>query len=401
MNKVFLYNTTAASTRDGPLEEVPVEITSLSPPDDEIRDVQGSFESFAVFTALGQVLIADRAFLDAVNAHQINGPSAEVPLPQPTIIPALQNKNVVSLAFGDYHFHALHSNGSITSWGREPRSCGALGLGTRELALLRGLRPDGPFAVDSRLEADKIRLGRSVWFEKEKRLWLQDMVAKSRDSEAAERWQMMSQGIDDAHIVMGEWFERQGRAWADGVPSYSSSPETPAMGAYFALKVSAAGWHSGALVLVDEEKAARIEQLHIVKPPAVQAAELEREIESEQEDEHDGPGSDEEDGPNGPNSPFQQLEIGIAWSWAYVVWVCRWFLGLKARDEGTAAAAAAATPTAEQGTGLGYGGNVEAEEIVYTWRDQPFPRLRLPNGEEMPGSVPLTEWRGGEPEWGT
>lgn len=102
-------------------------------------------------------------------------------------------------------------------------------------------------------------------------------------------------------------------------------------------------------------------------------------------DDQDGPGSDEEDGPNGPHSPFEQLEISLAWYWACVVMLGRWFLGLAGGGPG-------------RGAGIATGSAGADDDWV--WRERAFPRLRLPGGEEMPGSVPLAEWRGGEPEWG-
>lgn len=426
LNKVFLYDATSQFTHPGSSTEGPIEITSLSSPGDQILDVQGSFRSFAVFTASGKVLIANQAFLDAVHSHSINGLSADIPLPQPNIIPALQNTNVISLAFGDYHFHALHSDGIITSWGRESRACGALGLGTRPSTLLRGLRPDGGFFQDTWLEAEKVHLGRSIWFENEKRVWLQDMVAKAQEEEASDRWQMINNLTSNAHIVTSEWFEREGRAWAAGLPpspsssspapSSSSTPPPshttppPHLTPFFALQVSAAGWHSGALILVDDAQAARVAQLHRLesKSPALQAAELERDLDAELDDEEDpddGPGSDEEDGPNGPHSPFEQLEIALACYWAYVVWLGRWLLGLglTAREgQGVGVGGGGTTEgLAGRGVGMGSGGRDAGDEaVVWRWRDRPFPRLRLMEGEEMPGSVALAEWRGGEPDWG-
>lgn len=45
-----------------------------------------------------------------------------------------------------------------------------------------------------------------------------------------------------------------------------SDGEGSGMGAYFVLKVAAAGWHSAALVLVDEDKAERVRQQYVKKP---------------------------------------------------------------------------------------------------------------------------------------
>lgn len=45
----------------------------------------------------------------------------------PKIIPSLQNKSVISVVLGDYHFGALTSTGKLLTWGAY--SNGALGLG--------------------------------------------------------------------------------------------------------------------------------------------------------------------------------------------------------------------------------------------------------------------------------
>jgi SCF-associated factor 1 len=39
------------------------------------------------------------------------------------------------------------------------------------------------------------------------------------------------------------------------------------------------------------------------------------------------------------------------------------------------------------------------KETNYDWRNKSFPRLKLSNGEEMPGSVPIDEWREGRPDF--
>ena len=49
------------------------------------------------------------------------------PNTEPRILPALQNRNVISVVLGDYHFGALTSTGKLLTWGQY--SCGALGLG--------------------------------------------------------------------------------------------------------------------------------------------------------------------------------------------------------------------------------------------------------------------------------
>lgn len=46
----------------------------------------------------------------------------------PKVIPELQNRNVISVVLGDYHYCALTVNGELFSWGQY--SNGALGLGS-------------------------------------------------------------------------------------------------------------------------------------------------------------------------------------------------------------------------------------------------------------------------------
>jgi|ERR1700722_7633773 len=45
----------------------------------------------------------------------------------PLILPALQNKSVISVVIGDYHYAALTASGKLLTWGQY--SLGALGLG--------------------------------------------------------------------------------------------------------------------------------------------------------------------------------------------------------------------------------------------------------------------------------
>lgn len=49
------------------------------------------------------------------------------PNTEPRVLPALQNRNVISVVLGDYHFGALTSTGKLLTWGQY--SWGALGLG--------------------------------------------------------------------------------------------------------------------------------------------------------------------------------------------------------------------------------------------------------------------------------
>ena len=80
---------------------------------------------------------------------------------------------------------------------------------------------------------------------------------------AAQR-QLIENGNSAARNAIGNWFETEGRKW-DAYNTFPDS-ENSELNAFFVLKVAAAGWHSAALVLVDEEKAERVKQKHIQKP---------------------------------------------------------------------------------------------------------------------------------------
>lgn len=74
-----------------------------------------------VFTNHDQVLLGDLKHLlypDDQNEGE-----------RPIIIPQLQGKNIKSIEMGDYHYLALTEDGSLLTWGLEPRGCGCLGLG--------------------------------------------------------------------------------------------------------------------------------------------------------------------------------------------------------------------------------------------------------------------------------
>lgn len=124
LGKVFAAHIPEES-QEGALCE-PIEVKSER--ENFVVDVQGSHATFALLTLSGEVLIADQSVLStrsraaSTEPELVNEPSFQK-------IPALQNSGVISLAFGDWHYHALHSDGTISSYGREPQQCGALGLG--------------------------------------------------------------------------------------------------------------------------------------------------------------------------------------------------------------------------------------------------------------------------------
>jgi SCF-associated factor 1 len=172
-----------------------------------VIDIQGSFRSCGIFNKDGSILVLRQEFLFQCLERSLLPPSKrEYTISLPRLIPALQDSGVVQMAFGDYHFHALHSSGSITSYGREPSSSGALGLcgiksrtGSRIRGVSTGLSsnvllPHGYFT------------GRRVWF-----------------NEAKNRWQdKLQAALSQANITnegyigeLGEWVEQRGSGWDD------------------------------------------------------------------------------------------------------------------------------------------------------------------------------------------
>jgi SCF-associated factor 1 len=210
-------------------------------------DVQGSFRSFAVFRN-DEVITTDQNYLEACWSNRRDYPE-QTNIQGLRKIPALQHSKVISIAFGDYHYLALHSNGQITSYGTENAACGALGLGEEASSTgqARGIVYDR-FSHNGQLLPHAYTHGRQVWFDEPKKQWLEHVVqGKTNPDESRDRRAL----FNDDHTVQGEvseWLEQEGRAWDQDVGE-------DGLGAYFALRVSAAGWHSGALVLVNDQLA--------------------------------------------------------------------------------------------------------------------------------------------------
>lgn len=254
--------------RRGEMAGLPVELMLPSEENGEAAfatDVQGSFQSFGVFTGSGAVLTCKQ---DRV-MDLIHGQLGETPLF--TAIPALQHKDVIQLAFGDHHFHALHSPGYITSYGTEPQVCGTLGLGGHGTpdGRIRGIRYQGA-GGDGRLIPHAYTEGRRVWFEREKRAWIDFLTSGGVDpGEAQERIRMAlgTPGIQ-CQGETSEWIEQEGRDWESkfGI----KSEDDDGLGAYFALSVTAGGWHSGALVLENGELAEKLRRACELPDPAAE-----------------------------------------------------------------------------------------------------------------------------------
>ena len=207
-------------------------------------DVQGSFRRFAVFKN-GEVITADQDYL-----HRCwNGRGTASTFGGLCKIPALQHNDVISVAFGDYHYLALHSDGKITSYGTELQACGALGLGEEgPQGKARGVVYDR-FQRDGRLLPHAYTCGRQVWFDPRKKDWIQQIIQNGGNDpdEARERMEAF-EAEANVQGEVSEWIEQEAREW-------DKDTCDDGLGAYFALSVSAAGWHSGALVLVNEELA--------------------------------------------------------------------------------------------------------------------------------------------------
>jgi SCF-associated factor 1 len=347
----------------------PIELTTFYNvlPDQKfhIRDIQGAFTRFAVFTDSGNIIMGTEEFLDAFHhAYTTSSSDAPIPLPPPSIIPSLQSKTIISLAFGDHHFHALHGNGTVTSYGQELRRCGALGLGERVESTLRGVYVQNIGFGNGRLPDGE---GRTVWFDPLMEAWLQDLGTKAVvDVEAKERLSMLNSGHVGAREAFANYFESEGAKWEEDVTKKGE------MGAYFVLKVAAAGWHSAALVLVDDEKAEKARAAHVLEPPPAKSR-----------DPSPAGSLQSNDSYVHIDSPGEQLTNAV---YAFYEWVRefgRWFLGLTQRD--------AAREAAVQHENNGTKRPDEGPRPTYTWTNHPFPRLRLPDGGIMPGEIPLTE----------
>ena len=370
-------------------------------------DVQGSFRNFAVFTRPGNVLTTNEQRLtDAMQWH-LTDPSQLF-----TRVPALQNKDVIQLAFGDYHFHALHSQGHITSYGTEPQCCGALGLGGHGdgEGRLRSIRYQG-VGGDGRLIPHAYTEGRRVWFEREKRAWITFLTSGGVDpAEAVERVRMAVGSPDQrCQGEISEWVEQEGRDWESkfGVRGEAGDEGD----AYFALSVTAAGWHSGALVLVNDELATKLKRAVEQRDPAEPVA-------SSSKTDGEATETDNEAGQSSSQTSTSYLSSAVNTTLDYG----RWALGLPPYDQPYT------VPDPWDATNAGHNNTTNAAEdrsigmtaqmgdfqrgqhpinygasprvgVKYVWAEDHFPRLRLSDGTEMPGSVEFDEWRYERPVW--
>lgn len=231
-------------------------------PDTSIADVQGAFESFGVLKRNGEVLISDDAYLTFLHArhYELFGSALSTQVPTLRKIPALQNSGVIALAFGDWHFQALHSDGTVSSYGRESEGCGCLGLGDYIDAGIRGLQTNGTFLPQCNTT------GRRVQFESEKQLWLKHArgYLDEKHGGLPPDVNALAELSEQTEWCFKHW--EKGPAILDTHSTDSAQDDSVEnVPAYFALSVAAAGWHSVALVLVDEEKAEAVRDLYRLK----------------------------------------------------------------------------------------------------------------------------------------
>jgi SCF-associated factor 1 len=256
------------------------------------------------------------------------------------------------MAFGDYHYHALHSDGSISSYGVESSACGALGLGAGRgvpipPGMLRGIKYN-PWNANGTLLPHAYFRGRRIWFHPESDKWVRNLTQSGRD-EGADRVRMCS-SVPPVQGEVSEWVEQMGGHW-DKRPDVVNKDED-GLGAYFALSVAAAGWHSGALVLVNEDLVKAVTESCSSNLPDTPISHAGNSLQDEQHDESETSAS----------TIIQTLTH----------FVTRAFSLLEGADTPDT------TPSAD---------NID------------FPRLRLDDGFEMPGEIPFSEWKEPKPDW--
>ncbi|TFK51824.1 RCC1/BLIP-II [Heliocybe sulcata] len=97
-----------------PPEGTTPEVSLASPEIMHITHISAHFQTFTAYSPGSSSIV-------------LMGSASTTPDSNPEIIPQLQNKNVISVVLGDYHYGALTSTGKLYTWGAYSK--GALGLG--------------------------------------------------------------------------------------------------------------------------------------------------------------------------------------------------------------------------------------------------------------------------------
>ncbi len=225
---------------------------------------------------------------------------------------------------------------------------------------------------------------------------------------------------EEVRVEVSDWFETRLRNWEkgpedsqDGMTGHVDDDGLPA---YFALSVAAAGWHSGALVLVNEAKAKRTRDRYRVAAPSSTedvVADNSQTIPTVSATE---PGVTKTEGAQPENSGGMLNSIISA-----IKNGARWFLGLPENTnatvspsssrahhrvdapEGAAAPSRNRPPSPSQmpfripllsqtRDATDHGPSGSRAEGKWVWEDkETFPRLRLRSGEVLAGTAPIAE----------
>ena len=122
----------------------------------QFTKLKSCFNNFVVFTNHDHVLIGNNEHLlySTTRHNDVENESDWEPNTEngtlPIVINELQGQDIKSIEIGDYHYLALTNNGDVLSWGTESRSCGCLGIGSRESAV--ELNPTVCFASGANMD---------------------------------------------------------------------------------------------------------------------------------------------------------------------------------------------------------------------------------------------------------
>ncbi|KAI9678714.1 MAG: hypothetical protein M1817_005771 [Caeruleum heppii] len=276
LGKVF-----AAKLND--LEQPPIELPGFepSPGKSRMKEIQGSFRSFAAFNTDGDVILGHQDLLVECWRRFTDPTTSTIPSEQddfrhrPQRPPGLQNQGIISLAFGDWHKLALTSQGHILAFDSEPQSCGCLGLGERIPDIrgpgynlrttFRGVIYNDGYRADGQLIPTAQKRGWRVWFSAEQREWLSYLQRGGCHTADMPSGPAL---IADAtsHTRLSENVDAAGADWDlhpdVNPPRPGPDEDGPPQPAHLALSIAAAGWHSAALVLVDPDRIQRMYDLH-------------------------------------------------------------------------------------------------------------------------------------------
>ena len=356
-----------------PCEEPSSLLEICVPEDTTVTALYGYDRSFALILANDEVLLAPS------NPIYQNIAKRPLPLRAPDMppfkpfkrYPCLQKRGVASLSFSDSCSSALLHDGSILLGGKQwLAGCSSIGApgfkdDIRGLVYSEGLLQHS-LAYRRLLKQCYCGLGRQVWFEEEKQQWLRFMASGGSDPiEAAERTQLcyVREEVHDVRAEVSEWIEQKGRRLEErlGVQEYNED----GLGPHFALCVSAGSRHGAALILRNDELVEKMRESCIVpdpqnelRPPKLHRNRSTRETLKKQAQS------------NQANHPSPSTAENYKASRR----------PRRFRD-----------PI--------YRGASPGQGFKYIWADDPFPRLKLSNGREMPGGIPLSDWPEGPPNW--